>query len=65
MLNSPYTFYVGAIGQGGGLFSSNGLVHFLSSTECNGSENRLIDCPSSINATCPTQEEAVVFCQGM
>ena len=55
--------YTGAIGHRGGLFSSNGLFNTLSSTQCSGYEDKLIDCPTNISDVCPTQEDAVVFCQ--
>ncbi len=55
----------GAIPHRGGLFDSNGLFDILSDTECNGSEDKLIDCGViNINSDCSTREDAVVFCQG-
>ncbi len=55
----------GAIGLGGGLFPAvNNFDPHLSNVNCSGIESRLIDCSNDDFDRCPTQENAVAFCQG-
>ena len=55
---------VGAVGRTGGLFGSS-LEIVIHNVTCIGTELTLLDCPLIHSHFCPTEESAVVFCQGI
>lgn len=56
---------IGAIALSGGLFPPASPSFSVTSVGCYGNEERMLDCPMTNSADCPSGEVAAVICQGM